>query len=199
MNTHTDLINYLVTKFSLNRYLEIGINNTANNFDLIKATDKVGVDPNFRSKATFCGTSDEYFLAVGDEVKFDMVFIDGLHHADQVQRDFENSLAHLSDGGFILLHDTCPEKEELTKVPRNKKGRWLGDVYKFVLRLNTYTGIDFCTLDFDNGCTVVWKDEYILTAATVVINNLEPITWNVYKSNQYLMRFIHLKNFFLIK
>ena len=39
-----------------------------------------------------------YYLNHCDE-KFDLIFIDGLHHADQVKRDFENSLRCLNDNG----------------------------------------------------------------------------------------------------
>ena len=60
----------------------------------------------------FVGTSDEYFESIKDtEVKYDIIFIDGLHHNEQVLKDVENSLKHLSEGGSIVCHDCLPSEE----------------------------------------------------------------------------------------
>ena len=45
------------------------------------------------------------------DVKFDLIFIDGLHLANQVQKDIENSLKFIKDEGFIVLHDCNPPSE----------------------------------------------------------------------------------------
>jgi SAM-dependent methyltransferase len=178
LRSHTDLINYFVKPH--HTYLEIGTQRNVN-YNVINAKFKIGVDPDPNAKATFCGTSDEYFAL--PRVPFvDVCFIDGLHHADQVKRDFDNTLKILKEGGVIIFHDTFPETIELTSVPRAKKGRWLGDVYKFILELNTYTGIDFRTLDFDNGCTVAWRDDF----KTGI--EIEEPTWEYYTKNKDLMR-----------
>lgn len=177
LKNHTDLLNHLAKKIKAGSYLEIGISNKANNFDKICVACKTGVDPNPLAMAEYQCTSDEFFdinslLEDGPET-FDLIFIDGLHHADQVRRDFENSLKVLNKGGYIVLHDTNPESEHLTHVPRDKKGRWLGDVYKFAIRLSEYPEIDFKTIDFDNGCTVVWKTD----RSIFMREQLPEITW----------------------
>lgn len=164
IRNHTQLLNYLVEKYNLKSYLEIGTQRAENNFIKINADFKVGVDP---EPVTIVDgivkmKSDDYFKS-RDENKihqrtFDLVFIDGLHHADQVKRDFENSLRCLNDGGFIVIHDTLPEDESTTHVPRDSK-IWHGDVYKFCLNINRYQGIDFATVNMDCGCMVIWKDE----------------------------------------
>lgn len=83
------------------------------------------------------------------------------------------------------MHDTAPESEHLTHVPRDKKGRWLGDVYKFICHLNCINGIDFRTMDFDNGCTVAWVDDK-KSGSNDVPN---PITWENYIRNKaYVLR-----------
>ncbi len=38
-------------------------------------------------------------------------FIDGLHTEEQVDKDVENSLKHLSPNGTIMLHDCNPPTE----------------------------------------------------------------------------------------
>lgn len=164
MKTRTDLLNHLAEKYNLQRYLEIGVQVPALNFDKIICNYRVGVDPDPTAAAAFCMTSDEFFKTGFDrlfvntdwETKFDLIFIDGLHTAEQVKKDFENSLKILSPNGFIVLHDCTPLQEEYTIVPRPKpRGHWNGDVYKFAATLNDYNGVKHYTVDIDNGCAVI--------------------------------------------
>ena len=154
---HTQLLNYLIERYGLKSYLEIGVQNPANNFDKINCPYKEGVDPEIKRRGDlFDMTSDKYFEMIPEYRFFDLIFIDGLHHADQVKRDFENSLRCLNDNGFIDIHDTLPDEEQYTTVPRQTK-KWFGDVYKFAMTLQWRTDIRFVTLDADCGCTIVWK------------------------------------------
>lgn len=180
---HTQLLQALIDKHNLKSYLEIGVQNPANNFELIRCDYKFGVDPEIK-KATigqmfFIGTSDEYFDQDDEPIykKFDLIFIDGDHTADQVKRDFENSLKCLNDNGFIVIHDCLPEKEETTHVPRKTKV-WHGDVYKFCMSLGQYEGIRFVTYDIDNGCCLVWKDK----EAKKNQPQTHLINWDTYKA-----------------
>lgn len=155
---HTELLNALIAKYNLKSYLEIGVQNPANNFNKIKCENKVGVDPEVKGVHGISSvTSDEYFdVIVSGGTAFDLIFIDGLHHADQVKRDFENSLRCLSDNGFIVIHDVLPTEEITTCVPRGNQKIWHGDVYKFAMKMD-YDNIGFKTFDIDNGCMLVWK------------------------------------------
>lgn len=150
MKTRTDLLNHLAEKYGLQRYLEIGVQVPELNFDRIKCKWKSSVDPDPRAKAMYPMTSDKFFKSWIYEEKFDLVFIDGLHTAEQVKKDFENALTILSPNGFIVLHDCNPLKEEHTIVPRpTDRGHWNGDVYKFAVSIE-----DKVTVDIDNGCLV---------------------------------------------
>jgi hypothetical protein len=161
MKTRTDLLNHLAEKYNLQRYLEIGVQNTSQNFDKIKCAYKVCVDPDPAAGATYCKTSDEYFtieLSINADFseeyhkKFDLVFIDGLHTAEQVALDCLHAMDVLSPNGFIVCHDCNPTEESHTIVPRpTKTGHWNGDVYRFAMQLT----IDKHTVDIDNGCMVV--------------------------------------------
>lgn len=179
---HTQLLNALIEKHGLKSYLEIGVQNPANNFDKIKCENKIGVDPEPISTNTniWQFTSDDFFASNGfckNEYKtYDLIFIDGLHHADQVKRDFENSLRCLSDKGFIIIHDVLPENKEGTIVPRNTKV-WWGDVYKWAMNIRQYWGIGFKTFNIDNGCMLVWKTEPNLTIKPHI-----NYTWSEYKT-----------------
>jgi hypothetical protein len=162
--TRTDLLNHLAEKYNLQRYLEIGVQDPAQNFDKIICPYKSGVDPDPKSGAFFEMTSDEFFDYWKDVEAdpFDIIFIDGLHTAEQVKKDFENALKILSPNGFIVLHDCNPQKEEHTIVPRPKStGHWNGDVYRFALYM-TYWAWDYrpYVVDIDNGCLVFHRGEH---------------------------------------
>src|SRR5690606_30648750 len=166
MKTRTDVLNHLARKYNLKRYLEIGVQVPELNFDRIECEYKVGVDPDPKAKANFQLTSDEFFkrypsfdgFKIIEPVVFDLIFIDGLHTAEQVKKDFENALKILSPGGFIVLHDCNPLKEEHTIVPRpTPTGHWNGDDYKFAMNLKCQK---YC-VDIDNGCMVVPHQERI--------------------------------------
>jgi hypothetical protein len=161
MQTRTDLINFLIKKHGYKRYLEIGVQNTAQNFDKIYVEYKVCVDPDPKAKANYCLKSDEFFDNCHDTfmegIKFDIIFIDGLHTAEQVGKDFQNSLKVLSPNGCIVLHDCNPLKYEHTIVPRpTERGHWNGDVYKVAVELARQP-FRFQTVDIDNGCGVYYK------------------------------------------
>lgn len=181
ITTHTQLLNALIEKYNLKSYLEIGVQNPAQNFDRINCDYKQGVDPADKSGRPdiFSKGSDDWFKFLSKvnkaNFKFDLIFIDGLHHADQVKRDFENSLRCLSDNGFILIHDVLPENEAGTAVPRQTK-QWWGDVYKWAMNIQEYNGIGFKTFNIDNGCMLVWKD----SKAKYRFQSL-PLTWEGYK------------------
>jgi len=181
IKNHTQLLNWLIERNGLTSYLEIGVQSAKNNFNKINVENKWGVDPD-PDDATrdldriHLKTSDEYFDAVDEKVC--LIFIDGLHHADQVKRDFENSLRCLNDNGFIVIHDTCPDEEKYTTVPRETR-KWYGNVWMFAVSLNNYTGIDFVTLDIDCGITIIWKDSSKFKEDKVNVK-----TWDNYVENK---------------
>ena len=101
-------------------YLEIGVRKRESNFNHIKAKYKYSVDPFVKlenKKDHFQIESDDFFKSLNkgnlfkSDIKFDLIFIDGLHLADQVERDIKNSLKYIKDDGFIVLHDCNPISE----------------------------------------------------------------------------------------
>ena len=70
-----EIINHLIKKTDGINYLEIGCDKNVV-FSQINCINKVGVDPN--SGGTIRDTSDNFFKT--NKQKFDVIFIDGLHH-----------------------------------------------------------------------------------------------------------------------
>lgn len=152
MCSHTDLLNYISKKIKAKYYLEIGVNIPANNFDKIEVERKLGVDPAVSRNDILLVTSDEYFNNWNCGRKFDLIFIDGLHEAQQVKRDIVNSFNSLNDNGVIVIHDCNPLERIHSLIPRQQT-IWTGDVYKTICQI---TSPKF-TVDFDYGCCVLRK------------------------------------------
>lgn len=150
----TDILNHFIKKINAKSYLEIGVSG-GGNFSEIICENKVGVDPEPLSPATVTATSDDFFPKNKDN--FDVIFIDGLHHADQVYRDIKNSLNFLNDGGVIVCHDMNPQSKQAQEIPYIN-GEWNGDCWKALVQIRQeHDDLDIYTIDTDQGCSVITK------------------------------------------
>lgn len=176
-----DIINAILA--SLNRettYLEIGVRNPADNFEKIKATTKYSVDPGIEFEANpvdFKVTSDVFFEGLRNgtflqpTILFDVIFIDGLHLAEQVDRDIDNALQFLKEDGFVVLHDCNPltewharEEHNYTISPAGQQ--WNGTTWKAFLKARYRTDVSSCCIDTDWGVGVISKDKKLGVAPT---------------------------------
>ena len=152
--TRTDIINAFIGKNGYKSYLEIGVQR-GDNFALIGCEKKVGVDPDLLSKAIIHQPSDQFFKE--NEDKFDIIFIDGLHHADQVYKDINNALKCLNKGGTIVCHDMNPQTEYAQQIPIHP-GFWNGDCWKAWVQLRSERkDLEMFVIDTDHGCGVIRK------------------------------------------
>jgi hypothetical protein len=108
-------------------------------------------------------TSDAFFEQGGpsDGLKYDVIFIDGLHTAEQVTKDVRNAVLHLKPRGVIVMHD-CHPRTEAAQRPVWDYGataQWNGDVWKAAALIRLWHEVDFRILDADNGVGVVlpWR------------------------------------------
>jgi hypothetical protein len=168
-----DVINYTIDYLNKSdlKYLEIGVRNPEDNFNKINASIKYSVDPGvefINNPVDFKLTSDDFFKAIKNaeildlNVKFDVIFIDGLHLADQVKRDIENSITYLSDNGFIFLHDCNPPTEyharenfDYDLSPAKKS--WNGTTWKSFIEFRKRSDYYSCCIDSDWGIGVITK------------------------------------------
>lgn len=188
-------INDLATRLNARTYLEIGVN-AGNTFRLVDVLEKTGVDPDFRFDVDavrndrtrlIAETSDAYFASLPVSVKFDVVFIDGLHSFEQVVKDFSNTVIHTHDRSVIVLDDTVPndvfstlptswEAAEFRIKFGNSSRDWHGDVFKSVFYINDFwPGMNYRTMvTGGNAQTLVWRSAAI--AHQPVFGNLEAIS-----------------------
>ena len=172
----TKIIQSLINKIDAKSYLEIGIDN-GKNFQEIICDKKVSVDPNTDTIAMHYLTSDLFFKTNTDT--FDVIFIDGLHHADQVYRDIINSLSILNNGGYIVCHDMNPLEESHQKIPFIS-GTWNGDSWKAFVQLRSERNdLQMHVVNTDHGCGIISKG----TQVPIKLMNL-PLEYNLFDMNR---------------
>lgn len=146
-----EIINRIIQEVEAKSYLEIGYGNGAN-FDKIECEYKLACDPQTINPDAQKITSDEFFKAFQSDL--DVVFIDGLHHAEQVRKDIVNSMK--CNAKAIILHDTIPHSKEMQEVPRNSK-QWTGDCWRAAVGfIQSYPDVNVVTYRADFGLTVIY-------------------------------------------
>lgn len=170
--TRTAIINFLLSlKKGTTCYLEIGVRNPEDNYSHIQASKKYSVDPGLeykRNPVDFKLTSDAFFEKLSrneilsNDLKFDVIFVDGLHLAEQVDRDITNALKYINDDGFIVLHDCNPPSEWHSRELygyRNTPahGHWNGTTWKAFLKWRSNPSVNSCCIDSDWGVGILSK------------------------------------------
>ncbi len=149
---YLEFLKKLHEKRNVQRYLEIGTHSGKSLSLARKAA--LAIDPDFlfdkkrwskkRGLHLFEMTSDDFFAAhdpvaiLGQPI--DLAFIDGMHWAEFVLRDFYNVERHCSPDALIVLHDAVPVNFEMTERERRPEARrdeafssyWTGDVWRVV-------------------------------------------------------------------
>ncbi len=128
----------------------------------------------YKSEYVYKLTSDDFFKDKanwkGIDGKWDIIFIDGLHESQQVDRDIENALKHLSPGGVIVMHDCNPSSYEMTTTG-TPSGEWTGDTYKSFISARkrhwlTHWGY---TVNTDYGVGIFRERDKIVTGEAILL------------------------------
>lgn len=176
-----DLINHYIQHYGFKSFLEIG-HAKGEAFNQINIEQKSSVDPCKSTKPTYVLTSDDFFEKY--DIKFDIIFIDGLHEHCQVDRDINNSLLHLNKGGVIILHDCHPisEKcqEHLFTAPG---GSWTGDCWKAFVKNRALLPYEMYIFDHDWGCGVIDTNIPKISDTTSLPHIMTDMTWSDFVNN----------------
>jgi SAM-dependent methyltransferase len=160
MLKRTHIINYIAETLNLTDYLEIGLGDGLN-FSSIICANKCGVDPNpghftLEGATIIPLISDEFFAKC--KKTFDLIFLDGLHYADVLERDIKHALAALNPGGIIICHDVSPTSEDMQQVPRLRP-EWAGYCWKAWLRVRReMPSMPMTVIDVDYGVGVIYPE-----------------------------------------
>lgn len=157
-----EIINRIIEETGSKSFLEIGYGN-GHNFDKIKCDIKLATDPTLKG-SVFDDKKQEYLYNkesddFWDEKELDdidVIFIDGLHHADQVRKDIINAMK--CNPKAIILHDTMPHSKAMQEVPRTTK-EWTGDCWKAAVGFHqSYPDVRFETYRSDYGLSVFYPE-----------------------------------------
>jgi hypothetical protein len=183
-----DLFNLIITERNYTKYLEIGVSN-GSTFNNVNCEVRHGVDP-YNNGVSHPITSDQFFENCNET--YDLIFIDGDHECDQVLRDIDNSINHLSEHGIIYIHDSKPHTELMQRSPMPHhtelcvRGLWTGDVWKAIAKFrNTRTDFVVKTFDIELGLTTLERGEGTL------IELPDELTYEWFLANQdYILNLI---------
>ena len=206
--SRTEIISFLLDLIDGNNYLEIGVRNPDDNFNRVKCSNKFSVDPGIEFKKNpvdYKMTSYEFFKGMLNrytdfprDMKFDVIFIDGLHLADQAEKDILNSLKFIKDTGFIVLHDCNPPTEFHSRESFNfmnspARGFWNGTTWKTFYKFRYHKDLFSICFDTDWGVGVISITNY------PGFNNLSlPLENPYFEFHSHLKnknRYLNLQNF----
>lgn len=152
---NADVINRLCALNRTESYLEVGVSRGVT-YKNVVAKVKTGVDPRPKIDPRDCvdlnvvlKTSNDFFE--NNSLKFDFIFLDGLHTSDQTAKDFANSVRFSKKGTLWLIDDVFPDSNassarslfqyrlarytEMIYHQSFKPIGWQGDVFRVIENL----------------------------------------------------------------
>lgn len=151
----TEFVRTICTATNCKTYLEIGVLTGETLSSVAPFVDRaVGVDikdsRSFKQGEFYLMSSDDFFSS-NPSFRADVIYVDGSHVYEQVEKDFENSLKILNKHGIIILDDTDP----ITK--RYEEFDKCGTAFKIVNYIRTnHPELDIVTLPFfEKGQSIV--------------------------------------------
>ncbi len=171
-----DIMNAYIDKLGYKDYLEIGLCSGICR-DSVNAKNKTTVDPSDKTdNPTHLMTSDAFFEQ--NDKTYDVIFIDGLHEANQVYKDILNALDCLNEGGTIFCHDMLPISEAIQKVPRIS-ALWTGDCWKAWAKLKgSRKDLDMYIVESDWGVGVISRGEQKIESSLDI--DIEKMNWEFF-------------------
>lgn len=146
----TDIINALIEAKDLKSYLEIGVRNTADNFDKIKCRRKMGVDVKLQAVGVKTMSSEEFWVQ-NQARKWGLIFLDGGHDYDTAMADLVQAWRVVQKKGVIVMHDCLPKNAcEGAAIRPKGGGAWCGEVWRVWAEM-----VDGIIVDCDHGVGIV--------------------------------------------
>ncbi|MEM7582605.1 MAG: class I SAM-dependent methyltransferase [Acidobacteriota bacterium] len=140
-------------------YLEIGVFDPRHNFDHIPCPDKLGIDPAVDDPRIARTTSDDFFGRLAPNRCWDLIFIDGDHRYERVERDLANALRHLSPHGVVAMHDVDPaDTRSASPTKPSPSAIWSGEAWRVLVeRVRARSDLRSATVDCDHGVALITR------------------------------------------
>ena len=210
-----EILQYYIDRLEAKTYMEVGFYKSWC-FSQIKCESRVAVDPNpsqtieqenapygsiielENNALLYKETSDDFFFELPENIKFKVIFLDGLHTHEQLYKDIQNSIKHLEEGGVIVLHDQLPPSYQHTTTG-DEYGNWNGDCYKAFLQFRQedhFGKYDCFTVATDWGCGVIKKSVIELENEITDIYQKGIDDWDFFdKNRKQLLNLISVEEF----
>lgn len=174
----SEVVQTFLNHFDAPRYLEVGVAQGKTFFN-VSAARKVAVDPVFKfdpaaqddPTAEFCQIpSDDWFHTQAVRPIFDVIYLDGLHTAEQTLRDLMNAVDRLEPNGVIIIDDVIPcdaaaalPDQDACYEIRDKQGNpskaWMGDVFRLLYFIETFMPAwTVKVVEENHGQAVMWRE-----------------------------------------
>ena len=196
-HTRTEIIQLIIERNKFKNYCEIGCNND-DNFKHINSkylVNKIGVDPVRGGGLNGIRmTSDNFFNQ--NKIIFDLIFIDGLHTAEQGFKDLINSINNCNINSYIIFHDVLPKSYREQVCPRQQLS-WTGDIWKIFFMLDEFK-IDYVIGNFDSGVGIIKVDTKLKTTK-LDISSFKNLNFEYFYNNFKKLKiktFHDISNFF---
>ena len=159
IESRTNLINHLIASKGYRRYLEIGVRDPTQQLRQGPRRGETQRRPRPVGPVTFKLPSDEFFAqraASADRAPYDLVFIDGLHIADQVERDISTAWTRWRPAACWWFTTATRRRGKRQLDVYTPPDRWNGSVWKAWAKLRaTRADLFMCVIDMDEGCGVI--------------------------------------------
>jgi hypothetical protein len=180
LQTSPRRLNRLAAALGCRSYLEIGVE-MGQTLLQVRVEQRTGVDPQFKfdwekhhgrdGMQLHACSSDHFFASLDPEVRYDLIFIDGLHTFEQTYRDIVHALRHSHPRTALLIDDTvpsdvfssCRDQDQCLDLRAQfgnpNDNSWHGDTYKVVPLLCAFhCDLRLLTLkDGGNPQTLLWR------------------------------------------
>lgn len=187
-----DVLNYVARCIRAHRYLEISVG-PSETLERVNVPEKWVVNPTLpesqhRAASLIAPVDSDAFIrmTMAERARwdgtFDLVFIDGDHIANLVEREARCALDLLSEGGVLVLHDCNPHTELMQRVP-GEGGEWTGDVWKAVARLRS-AGYRIEVLASDYGIGILTKPTTLAAALPMPALDYAALTYADLEANR---------------
>ena len=141
-------------------------------------------------------TSDQFYKK--NKLKFDIIFIDGSHLENQVDKDIRNSLNFLNKKGIIVMHDCNPPSKFHQRENYEVDGEfpsWNGTTWKSFAKLRMKeSNLSMFCVDCDWGVGIIKKGKQKLykkmnELSYTLISNHRKELMNLISVSNFLKKF----------
>ncbi|MBI1213444.1 MAG: hypothetical protein GC190_18435 [Alphaproteobacteria bacterium] len=170
-----DIINALGRRHNLRRYLEICTPTTGHTYARVDGvwfqkerlvyncpdTNDDGMEYSYRTSQLDSSDLVKAIERTKPRGGYDLIFIDPFHTLHASATDLSGAWNLLRPMGIMVVHDCNPADEEIA-APEFKAGDWCGVTYQaFINFVLGRSDLDYCTVDADYGCGVIFKRQRI--------------------------------------